>query len=84
MPRGESYLLQGQQGGNVFDPSNGGGVDGRWRAVLAIEDSQMSFGFDNIDNPNGATFDLKAGQVFMGAIHYISLSSGIVVAYLDD
>lgn len=68
----------------MFDPSSGGGVDGRWRAVLAIEDSQMSLNLDNIDNPGSATFDLKAGQVFMGAISYISLSSGIVVAYLDD
>lgn len=77
-------MLQGQQGGNVFNNSNGGGVDGRWRAVLAIEDSQMGLNFDNIDNTAGATFDLKAGQVFMGAITYIGLSSGTVVAYLDD
>jgi len=76
--------LQGQQGGNVFNPSSGGGVEGSWRAILAIEDSQMGLGFNNIDNPNVGTFDLKAGQVFMGAIHYISLSSGVVVAYLDD
>lgn len=84
MPRGDSYQLQGQQGGNVFNPSNGGGVDGSWRTIVAIEDSELSLGLDNISDPVGVTYNMPAGTVFLGSINYISLSSGIIVAYLND
>lgn len=84
MPRGESYLLQGQQGGDVFDVSNGGGVDGNWRVILAVEDSVLDVSFVNIDDPVGVTFNLRAGTALYGRVTYIGLTSGTVIAYFDD
>ncbi len=74
--------MQGQQGGDVFDASNGGGVDGSWRVILAVEDSVLDVSFVNIDN--SVTFNLRAGTALYGRVTYIGLTSGTVIAYFDD
>jgi hypothetical protein len=84
MPRGKSYFLQGQQGGIVLNSTNtSGGLDGNWRVITAIENSEFDAVSDLIptliDNP----VSLKKGQSLSANVKQISVTSGTVIAYYD-
>ena len=81
MPRGDSYFLQGQQGGIVVNSP--GIVSGPFRVILAIEDSELDdvngdFSWSN-NNLDGKV--LKSGASLQLKIDSFYLNSGTVIAY---
>jgi len=81
MPRGDSYQLQGQQGGVVLA---GTSTQGQFRWIQVINDAV----FDDLVSTNieNAQSDLvgitiPAGVGIGGSFTNISLSAGVVIAY---
>ena len=84
MARGDSYQLQGQQGGIVL--SGADSATGRFRWIQAIEDSvlltdtgETAGNLTDIINLDGKT--LPAGVGIGGGFTKVEISSGLVVAY---
>jgi hypothetical protein len=84
MPRGDSYSLQGQQGGIVL--SGADSATGSFRWIQAIEDSvlltdtgETAGNLADIINLDGKT--LPAGAGLGGIFTKVQISSGTVVAY---
>ena len=81
MPRGDSYLLQGQQGGVVVNASSGL-VTGPFRVILAIEDSELDTAqgeFSPVGVLDGKI--IKAGSSLQLKLDSFTLFSGTVIAY---
>ena len=83
MPRGDSYFLQGQQGGIVVTGPSFGAIEGPFRVILAIEDSELDdvngdFSWSN-NNLDGKV--LKAGTSLQLKTDSFYLNSGTVIAY---
>jgi hypothetical protein len=83
MPRGESYLLQGQQGGIVLT-GNSIVPLGSYRAIIEdsvfVVDSISLQG--NLQDMDGK--QLRAGQCLFGSFGGVGIVSGTVVVYYDD
>jgi hypothetical protein len=84
MPRGDSYSLQGQQGGIVLTGADS--ATGSFRWIQAIEDSvlltdtgETAGNLTDIINLDGKT--LPAGAGLGGIFTKVQISSGTVVAY---
>jgi len=84
MPRGDSYSLQGQQGGIVLTGADS--ATGSFRWIQAIEDSvlltdtgETAGNLADIINLDGKT--LPAGAGLGGIFTKVQISSGTVVAY---
>jgi len=84
MARGDSYQLQGQQGGIVL--SGADSATGRFRWIQAIEDSvlltdtgETAGNLTDIINLDGKT--LPAGVGIGGGFTKVQISSGLVIAY---
>jgi len=84
MPRGDSYELQGQQGGIVLTGADS--ATGSFRWIQAIEDSvlltdtgETAGNLADIINLDGKT--LPAGAGLGGIFTKVQISSGTVVAY---
>jgi hypothetical protein len=84
MARGDSYQLQGQQGGIVL--SGADSATGRFRWIQAIEDSvlltdtgETAGNLADIINLDGKT--LPAGSGLGGEFTKVEISSGLVIAY---
>lgn len=84
MARGDSYQLQGQQGGIVL--SGADSATGRFRWIQAIEDSvlltdtgETAGNLTDIINLDGKT--LPAGVGIGGEFSKVQISSGLVIAY---
>ena len=81
MPRGDSYQLQGQQGGEVL--GNGESSTGPFRWIQVIQDTTFSI----IDSSNIANVDtlesttIPAGIGIGGAFTNVSVTTGLVIAY---
>jgi len=86
MPRGDSYQLQGQQGGIVLTGADS--AVGTFRWVQAIEDSvllcdtgETAGNLTDIINLDGKT--LLAGVGIGGVFSKVQISSGTVIAYYE-
>lgn len=80
MPRGDSYFLQGQQGGIVVNSP--GNVSGPFRVILAIEDSEIFYVVGDFYWSNNLVVKvLKAGTSLQLKIDSFVLDSGTVIAY---
>jgi hypothetical protein len=84
MARGDSYQLQGQQGGIVLKDADS--ATGRFRWIQAIEDSvlltdtgETAGNLTDIINLDGKT--LPAGVGIGGGFTKVQISSGLVIAY---
>jgi len=84
MPRGDSYQLQGQQGGIVL--SGADSATGKFRWIQAIEDSvlltdtgETAGNLVDIINLDGKT--LPSGVGIGGEFTKVEISSGLVIAY---
>lgn len=81
MPRGDSYQLQGQQGGEVLATGElGTGSAYRW--VQTVQDtvfSNLEGNLDNIGSLTGVT--IPAGIGIGGNITAVGVTSGLVIAY---
>ena len=84
MPRGDSYQLQGNQGGIVLTGADS--ATGSFRWIQAIEDSvlltdtgETAGNLADIINLDGKT--LPAGAGLGGIFTKVQISSGTVVAY---
>lgn len=81
MPRGDSYQLQGQQGGEVL--TTGALTTGSsYRWVQVIQDtvlSDLEGNLDNISDLTGVT--IPAGIGIGGNITAVGVTSGLVIAY---
>jgi hypothetical protein len=82
MPRGDSYQLQGQQGGVVITPG-AGTVTGPFRWVQVIQDTVLAgIVTTNIaDDGDLLSTTIPAGIGIGGNISEIDLTSGLVIAY---
>ena len=82
MPRGDSYFLHGQQGGIVVTGTPVDAIEGPFRVILAIEDSEIDGvggDFDPLQSLDGKV--LKAGQSLQLLVDSFYLNSGTVIAY---
>lgn len=81
MPRGDSYQLQGQQGGEVLATGDSGSGPYRW--VQVIQDTVFTtFTATNLNNYAGLeSTTIPAGIGIGGNITDIQLGSGLVIAY---
>ena len=84
MPRGDSYQLQGNQGGIVLTGADS--ATGSFRWIQAIEDSvlltdtgETAGNLADIINLDGKT--IPAGAGLGGIFTKVQISSGTVVAY---
>jgi hypothetical protein len=84
MPRGDSYQLQGQQGGIVLTGADS--ATGTFRWIQAVEDSvilsdtgETAGNLADIINLDGKT--LLAGLALGGVFTKVQISSGTVIAY---
>jgi hypothetical protein len=84
MPRGDSYQLQGQQGGIVLTGADS--ATGTFRWIQAVEDSvilsdtgETAGNLADIINLDGKT--LLAGFGLGGVFTKVQISSGTVIAY---
>ena len=80
MPRGDSYQLQGQQGGEVLAAGSTGTGPYRW--VQTVQDtvfSNLEGNLDNIGDLTGVT--IPAGIGIGGNITAVGVTSGLVIAY---
>lgn len=83
MARGDSYQIQGQQGGIVLNVDEGA-KDGPFRWVLVVNDAVLSAIDSNIQNDGDLVgLTLPAGSGFGGQINSLTVSSGTVIAYLQ-
>ena len=76
MPRGDSYFLQGQQGGVVVNYA--GIIEGPFRVVLVIEDADIEIYEDDTQLFSSV---MKAGASVQLPISRFVLNSGTVIAY---
>lgn len=82
MPRGDSYLLQGQQGGIVVTGTPVDAIEGPFRVILAIEDSEIDAAngeFSPVGVLDGKI--LKAGMALQLKVDSFVLNGGTVIAY---
>jgi predicted permease len=82
MARGDSYQLQGQQGGVVVSAS--GSETGQFRWVQVVTDTVFSsFVSSNLTNAstNLITITIPAGIGIGGNITSVAVTSGTVIAY---
>lgn len=84
MPRGDSYLVQGQQGGIVLTGADSATGPFRWiqvieDAVLLADAGETAGNLDDIVNLDGKT--LLAGLGIGGVFSKVEISSGTVIAY---
>jgi hypothetical protein len=83
MARGDSYQLQGQQGGVVL----GGGdlISGNFRWIQVIIDTVfIDITASNLDNSAGLTsITIPAGIGIGGKFTNIEVSTGTVIAYYE-
>lgn len=84
MPRGDSYQLQGQQGGIVIDGGNS--ETGTFRWIQAIEDTvldcstgETAGNLTDISILDGKT--IPAGLGIGGVFTKVQVNSGTVIAY---
>jgi len=78
-----SYDLQGQGGGVAIDAGDGG-VQGNFRWIQTLVDTQFaSITSSNIDNTSRITLGITvpAGVGIGGRFSSIELTSGVVIAY---
>ena len=83
MPRGDSYFLQGQQGGVVVTGLTPSAIEGPFRVILAIEDSEVDIVIGDF-GPDSGIFDgkgIKAGTSLQLRIDSFFLVGGTVIAY---
>lgn len=80
MPRGDSYQLQGQQGGEVLVATATGSGPYRW--IQTVQDTVFSNLEGNIDNISDLlSTTIPAGIGIGGNITNVSVTSGLVIAY---
>lgn len=81
MPRGDSYQLQGQQGGEVITP--GSTFTGPYRWIQVIQDTVLAgIVTTNLANEGDLlSTTIPAGIGIGGNITEIELTSGLVIAY---
>jgi hypothetical protein len=82
MPRGDSYDLQGQGGGQVYSGTDA--ATGPFRWVQTVNDTVFSaFVAPNLTNASTKliTITIPAGVGIGGNITSFTLSSGAVIAY---
>ena len=80
MPRGDSYQLQGQQGGEVIAAGNT--VNGNFRWVQLLQDTVLSGFSSNLNNDGDLlSTTLPAGLGIGGSITEVGVTSGLVIAY---
>lgn len=80
MPRGDSYQLQGQQGGEFL--STGGSTTGNFRWIQTLQDtvfSSLNGNIDSIGDIAGET--IPAGVGIGGHFTDVGVTSGLVIAY---
>lgn len=80
MPRGDSYQLQGQQGGIVLE--TGASSAGPFRWVQTIQDTVFDAFEGNLTNATsleGTT--IPAGIGIGGNITQVTVNTGLVIAY---
>jgi len=84
MARGDSYQLQGQQGGFVLGA--GGSVVGNFRWLQIVNDVVLtaleSSNLSNAD-PDLIGITLPAGLGIGGKFSFIQVTSGVVIAYYE-
>lgn len=81
MARGDSYQLQGQQGGTVFN--TGGVASGSFRWVQIVSDTVFSAFASNLTDGSTKliTITHPAGTGIGGNITGFTVTSGVVIAY---
>ena len=82
--RGDSYQLQGQQGGQAYNTADGA-VTGSFRWIQCVTDTVFSaLASTNIFNSNSklTTITLPAGSGLGGSFTGFTITSGTVIAYL--
>jgi len=79
--RGDSYQLQGQQGGIVL--TAGQSAPGPFRWILVVNDAILAGFGGNLRQDSGmqSSVTLPAGFGFGGVIIDLEITSGIVIAY---
>jgi hypothetical protein len=85
MARGDSYQLQGQQGGKVFTAANGA-VTGSFRWLQVVNDATFSAFASNLEDGGTKliTITHNAGTGIGGLITGFTISSGttgVVIGY---
>lgn len=81
MARGDSYQLQGQQGGKVFNAGNV--VTGSFRWLQIVNDTVFSAFTSNIEDGGTKliTITHNAGTGIGGNITGFTVTSGVVIGY---
>ncbi len=82
MPRGDSYQLQGQQGGVVLSAVEASFGPFRWLQVIndAVFDDLSATNFGNTE-ANLVGITIPAGVGIGGNFDNVSVLSGVVIAY---
>lgn len=82
MPRGDSYQLQGQQGGEVLATGETG-VNGPYRWIQVLQDTVLEgITAPNLANDSSlASTTLPAGVGIGGNITELQITTGLVIAY---
>ena len=82
MARGDSYQLQGQQGGKVFTAANGA-VTGSFRWLQVVNDATFSAFASNLEDSNAKliTISHNAGTGIGGLVTGFTVASGVVIGY---
>jgi hypothetical protein len=82
MARGDSYQLQGQQGGKAFTSANGA-VTGSFRWLQVVNDTVFSAFTSNIEDGGTKliTITHNAGTGIGGSITGFTVTSGVVIGY---
>jgi len=80
--RGDSYQLQGQQGGIVLTSADGA-VSRNFRALSVVTDAVLSALASNLEGGSTKliTITLPAGLVIGGQITGVTVTSGVVIGY---
>lgn len=82
MPRGDSYQLQGLQGGDVLNAGEGAQTGKSYRWLQFVENTVLSNLEGNLDNiADLESITHLAGTGFGGHFTAITVSSGTVIAY---
>ena len=83
MARGDSYQLQGQQGGQVYTSADGA-VTGTFRWLSVVNDTIFSaISSSNLTNASSKliTITIPAGRDLGGVFTGFTITSGVVIAY---
>jgi hypothetical protein len=82
MPRGDSYQLQGQQGGHVLNAGEGA-VTGNFRWIQMVEDTVFTTitGSNLTNTADLAGITHLAGTGIGGTFTAITVASGTCIAY---